>query len=117
MVFALLVNACVVMFVVSAAASLMRQRRKRKARRGKRDLVVSSLSGLAIGVMFLGLQEIVQPQARHMIVEEMKEEATNDENGEPLGGRAFHEQLRRIRAGGDVDEVTVKVEASGDLTP
>lgn len=116
MVFALLVNACVVMFVVSAAASLMRQRKNRKARRGKGELVVSSLSGLAMGAMFLGLQEIVQPQARHMIVEEMKEEATNDENGEPLGGRAFHEQLRRIRAGDEVDEVTVKMDCWNDGT-
>jgi len=74
--------------------------------------VVSSLSGLAVGAMFLGLQELVQPEARHMIVEEMKEEAANDENGEPLGGRAFHAQLRRIRAGEEVGEVTVKTDRS-----
>ncbi|MGB6160875.1 MAG: hypothetical protein WBH45_21470 [Acidobacteriaceae bacterium] len=110
MIFALLVNAGVVIFVVGAAASLVRQRRRRKARLGKGELVVSSLAGLAMGAMFLGLQEIVEPQARHMIVEEMKEEATNDENGEPLGGRAFHEAMRRIRRGEEVDEVTVRVE-------
>lgn len=110
MVFALLVNAGVVVFIVGAALSLIRQRKKRKARRGRGELVVSSLSGLAMGAMFLGLQEIVQPQARHMIVEEMKEEATHDENGEPLGGREFHRQMKKIRAGQEVNEITVKVE-------
>lgn len=113
MIFAWVLNAGVVMFIVGAVAFLVRQRKKRKARRGKGELVVSSLSGLAIGAMFLGLQEIVQPQARHMIVEEMKEEATNDENGEPLGGREFHEQMRRIRAGEEVSEVTVKLDVVG----
>jgi hypothetical protein len=105
MVFTLVVNACVVWFLVWAAARLLRDRKKQKAARGKGELVVSSLSGLAMGAMLLGLQEIVQPQTRHMIVEEMKEESANDDNGEPLGGRAFHEQMRRIRAGEEVNDV------------
>ncbi len=108
MVFAFVVNACVVLFVVGACLYLRRQRRKARRRTG--ELVVSSLSGLAMGAMLLGLQEIVQPQARHMIVEEMKEEETNDENGEPLGGRVFNEQMRRIRRGEEVEEVTVRLE-------
>jgi hypothetical protein len=45
-----------------------------------------------------------------MIVEEMKETSVDDENGEPLGGRLFQEQLRRIRGGEDVEEVTVRME-------
>ena len=110
MVFALVLNLCVLMFIVGAVVHLGRQQKKKKIRKGKGELVVSSLSGLAMGAMLLGLQEIVQPQARTMIVEEMKEEAVNDENGEPLGGRAFHEQIKRIRAGEEVGEMTVKVE-------
>ena len=108
MVLACLVNGCVVLFVVGACLYMRRQRRRAKRKTG--ELVVSSLSGLAMGAMLLGLQEIVQPQARHMIVEEMKEEAVNDDNGEPLGGRVFHEQMRRIRRGEEVEEATVRVE-------
>jgi hypothetical protein len=107
MVFAFVVNACVVLFVVGACLYMRRQRRRAKRKTG--ELVVSSLSGLAMGAMLLGLQEIVQPQARHMIVEEMKETSVDDESGEPIGGRVFHEQLRRIRHGEDVEEVTVRV--------
>jgi hypothetical protein len=104
MVFAWAVNGCVVLFMVWAWMHMRRQRRR--ARRKTGELVVSSLSGLAMGAMLLGLQEIVQPQARHMIVEEMKETSVDDE---PLGGRVFHEQLRRIRRGEEVEEVTVRV--------
>jgi hypothetical protein len=109
MVLAWIVNAGVLWFVVSACVSVARQRRKKKELRKSRDLVISPLAGLAMGAMFLGLQEIVQPQARHRIVEERKEERLDDEAAEPLGGRAFHEQMRRMRRGEEVDEVTVKV--------
>ena len=73
MIFALLVNAGVVMFVVGACLYLRAAATEAQGRLGTGELVVSSLSGLAMGAMLLGLQEIVQPQARHMIVEEMKE--------------------------------------------
>jgi hypothetical protein len=109
MVLAWIANAGVLWFVVSACISMVQQRRKKKERRGSRDLVVSPLAGLAMGGMFLGLQEIVQPQARHMIVEEMKEERVDDDAAEPSGGRLFYEQMRRIRMGKEVEEVTVKV--------
>lgn len=108
MVFTLVVNACMAVFVAWAAARIVRQRKRKKTR--PRELVVSSLSGVALGAMLLGFQEIVQPQVRHMIVEEMREEAVIDENGEPPGGRVFHEQVRRIRAGEPVDDVTVRME-------
>ena len=103
-------NAGALWLVVSALLSMVRQRRKTKARQRTRDLVVSPLAGLAMGAMFLGLQEIVQPQARHMIVEELKEERMEDETAEPLGGRLFYQQMRRIRMGDEVEEVTVRVE-------
>lgn len=109
MVLAWIANAGVLWFVVSACVTMVRLRRKKKERRASLDLVVSPLAGLAMGAMFLGLQEIVQPQARHMIVEEMKEERVEDDAAEPLGGRLFYEQMRRIWMGEEVEEVTVKV--------
>ena len=110
MVLAWIVNGGVVWFVVWAARSIVRQKRRRKRERESRELVVSSLSGLAFGAMLLGFQEIVQPQVRHMIVEELKEESVDDEDGdEPPGGRAFYEQMRRIRMGEEVEAVTVRM--------
>jgi hypothetical protein len=108
MVFAILVNGLVVLFVWRACASILRERRARKEWRG--ELRVSPRSGLAAGAMMLGFQEIVQPQVRHMLVEELKEESVDDEKDEPLGGRLFYEQMRRIRMGEEVEEVTVKIE-------
>ena len=109
MVFALLVNACALLFVVRACTHLVRQRRRRIER--PRDLVVSTMAGLVMSAVFLGLKEIVQPQVRHMIVEEMKEESVDDEDGEPRGGRLFYEQMRRIRRGEEVGEIAVRVAA------
>jgi uncharacterized membrane protein len=109
MIFALLVNACALLFVVRARVHLVRQRRKRRER--PRDLVVSTLAGMVMSAMLLGLQEIVKPQVRHMIVEEMKQESVDDEDGEPIGGKLFHEQMRRIRSGEEVEEITVPMDA------
>jgi hypothetical protein len=106
MVLAWIVNGCLLAFVAAACINLLRRRRSAKRRTG--ELVISPLSGLAMGAMQLGLQAIVQPQAQHMIVEEQKEES--DASGmEPPGGRLFHEQLRRIRHGDEVEEVVVRL--------
>jgi hypothetical protein len=109
MVLAWIANLWVLWCAVSAAAYMVHERRKRKERRASKALVVSPLAGLAMGAMFQGLQEIVQPQARHMIVEELKEERVDDGKEEPLGGRPFYQQMRRIRMGEEVEQVTVKV--------
>ena len=109
MLWALIVNGGVLLFLVQACVSIRRQRRR--ARRKAGELMVSSLSGLAMGAMLLGFQEIVQPQVQHMIVEEMKETSVDDENGEPMGGRAFQKQLRRIRMGEEVEGVMVRLDA------
>lgn len=98
MVFVWVVNVCVLGGVVWAGVQLARAR-KRRRQNGRRELVISSLSGLAMGAMLLGLQAIVQPEARHAIVEEQKEQSVDDENGEPLGGRLLYEQLLRVRRG------------------
>jgi hypothetical protein len=109
MVFAWIVNAGVVIFVAWAAASMSRQRRRR-AQRKTGELVVSPLAGLAMGAMLLGFQEIVQPQVQHKFVEEMKEQSLDDEAAEPLGGREFHAQLRRIGRGEEVEDITVRLD-------
>jgi hypothetical protein len=110
MVAALLVNALVVWFVIRGARSLLLERRKRAERtRNQEELVVSPRSGLAMGAMFLGLQAIVDPEARHAIVEILEEQSLEDgSGGEPLGGRAFHEALRRIRRGEEVEGLAVQ---------
>lgn len=114
MIVALLVNAGALWFVVHAVRSMIRERRKQAERtRNQEELVVSSMAGMAMGAMFLGLQAIVQPEARHAIVEILEEKSLDDESGgEPPGGRAFHEGLRRIRRGEEVDGLTVRLDAA-----
>ncbi|HZZ37897.1 MAG TPA: hypothetical protein VFE06_02120 [Acidobacteriaceae bacterium] len=117
MIVTLLVNGFVVWFVVQAVRSLIRDRRKQAERsRNQEELVVSPRSGLAMGAMFLGLQAIVNPEARHAIVEILEEQSLDDGSGEePPGGRAFHEGLRRIRRGEEVENLTVALDAPGQL--
>jgi hypothetical protein len=112
---ALLVNACVVWLVVRAIRSLMREQRKRAERtKNQEELVISPMSGLAMGAMFLGLQAIVQPEARHAIVEILEEQSLDDGSGEePPGGRAFHEGLLRIRRGEEIEGLTVVANLMG----
>ncbi|HEY6446053.1 MAG TPA: hypothetical protein VIY53_06310 [Acidobacteriaceae bacterium] len=110
MLFAWMVNACALGFLLGAAWWMVRQRRRR-ARKPAKDLVISPMAGLAMGAMLLGFQAILQPQVRHVIAEEQEEKSVDDENGEePPGGRLFHEQLRRIRHGEDVASVTVRLD-------
>lgn len=115
MMFALLVNVGVVLLVVQAVRSLIRERRKRAERtRNQEELVVSSMAGLAMGAMFLGLQAIVNPDARHAVVEILEEKSLDDGSGEePSGGRAFHEGLRRIRRGEEVADLTFALGSGG----
>jgi hypothetical protein len=103
----------IVVSLISAAAHMARRRRIR--REHPHDLVVSTRAGLAVGAMFLGFQEIIQPQVRHMIVEMENEDMDEEGNGEeePPGGRLFHQQLRRIRRGEEVGELTVRLDSAG----
>ena len=109
MFLAILVNGCVFVSLIWAAVRMMRQRRE--SRRHPRDLIISTRAGLAMGAMMLGMQAIVQPQVRHAIVEQQKEDAPDDDSGEPPpGGRLFHQQLRRIRSGEEVDALILRVD-------
>lgn len=105
MFFAVVINGAIVLALVWAVVHMRRQRQQKQ----HRELMISRLSGLALGSMVLGFQAIVQPQVQHMIVEEQQEDSVDDENGQPLGGRAFYDQLRRIRSGEEVEELTVRV--------
>ena len=110
LVIALFLNACAFWFVVGAVRSMLRARRQQAERRDG-ELVVSSMAGLTMAAMFLGLKAIVQPEARHAIVEIVEERSIDDDSGgEPPGGHAFHEALRRIRQGEEVDSVTFRVD-------
>lgn len=106
LLFALGVLAGTVVFVVYVCAGILRQKRRSRIR----DLAISPLSGLALGAAFLGLQAILNPETRYVVAEQLKEQTEEYESGaEPPGGRQFHEQLRDIRAGSDVEMLIVQV--------
>ncbi|HEX3662697.1 MAG TPA: hypothetical protein VHU89_14775 [Acidobacteriaceae bacterium] len=110
LIVALFLNACALCFVVGAVCSMLHGRTTRATKKGG-ELAVSSMAGLTLGAMFLGLKAIVQPEARHAIVEIVEEKSLEDgSGGEPPGGRVFHEELRRIRCGEAVEGVTVRVD-------
>ena len=111
LLYALGVLASTVAFVVQACVWMWRQKRRRPTR----DLVISPRSGLAMGALFLGLQAILNPDTQFVIAERIKEHVDEDESGaEPLGGRLFHEQLRQIRRGIDVQQLVVQLSRAGD---
>lgn len=109
MLLAILVNGCVFVSLIWAAVRMLRQRRE--SRGHPRELIISTRAGLAMGAMMLGMQAIVQPQVRHVIAEQQKEDAPDDDSGEPPpGGRLFHQQLRRIRRGEEVDGLILRID-------
>lgn len=100
-----------VMFVVHACVWMVRQKRRRRSR----ELVVSPLSGLAMGAVLLGFQAILNPDTQYVIAEEVEEHTDeNESGGELLGGRLFHQQLRQIRRGIDVQQIVVQVGPPAD---
>jgi hypothetical protein len=111
MLFAILFLLGIIASLIAAVRSMVRRRRIR--REHPHDLVVSTRAGLALGAMFLGFQQIVQPEVRHVIAEQEKEDMDEEGNGEeePPGGRLFHQQLRRIRRGEEVEELTVRLDS------
>lgn len=99
-------------FVVALAAvyTLNAKSRVRRAQRTTRELVISPLSGLVLGALLTGFQAVLQPENRHRVVEEQKEESPDDQSGnEPPGGRLFVQQLRQIREGAEVEELLVRL--------
>jgi hypothetical protein len=102
-------------FVVALVAvyALSTRRRDRRVQRSTRELVISPMSGLVLGAMFVGFQAILQPESRHRIVQEQREESLDDQSGhEPLGGWLLVQQLQQIRKGIEVEELVVQRSAA-----
>lgn len=103
-----LVIVLLILCFVSPAFYLLRRRKRRRraAAQMTHELLVSPLSGLSLGAMLLGLQTIVQPDARPPIVEQQVEDEGEKESP---GGMVFWRQLRQIRKGEDVDALKVQL--------
>ncbi len=95
---------------LAALHALSARRQVRRAQRTTRELVISPLSGLVLGALLGGFQAILQPENRHRVVEEQREESLDDKSGdEPPGGRLFFQQLQQIREGAEVEELIVRL--------
>lgn len=118
MAFAIILTSFIAALIVVAVASTLSKRsRRRRTQRSTRELIVSPLSGVVLGAMFAGFQAIVQPESRHRVVEEQKEDNLDDQSSpEPLGGRFLHQQLRQIRQGKEVEELVVRSDSSRAAT-
>ena len=113
MVVSWLFHGCLALLVIFAAALLLRYCRGRRVRKAKRELRVSRLSGIALGAVLLGLQAIVQPESRHNITEQQKEQDTEDGNDvEVRGDAVLRQQLRGIRDGQDESRLRVQSDQS-----
>lgn len=111
MFFACTVNVLVALFVISAVAYMLRYRCSgRRSRQAKRELRISHMSGLVMGAVLLGFQAIVQPQVRHMIVEEQREEDLESDPNQLPGNALLRHHLRQIRKGEAIDHLTVRVD-------
>lgn len=102
--------------VLIATYALSTRRQKQRAQRNPRELVISSMSGLALGAMFAGFQAILQPETRHRIVEEQREESFQDQSGiEPEGGWLLVQQLQQIRKGTEVEQLIVRASTCREI--
>jgi hypothetical protein len=91
---------------LTALYALRNRRRHSRAKQKPRELLISPLSGLVLGGLLNGFRAITNPQNRHRIVEEQKEDEQSGR--EPRGGHIFHQQLRQIRQGAEVERLTVR---------
>jgi hypothetical protein len=79
---------------------------RRRRRRGKGKLRIYSSAAL-LGNALHSLQSIAEPQVRHVVAEELKEEAEDEDVGGPEDPTAhLLRQARRIRRGEDVGRLT-----------
>jgi hypothetical protein len=66
-------------------------------------------SAFALGMAFQFMQVFTRPSVAHVLEEKQKEEADEDEDGDPETPAArlkyFHRQLRRIRRGDPIDRL------------
>jgi hypothetical protein len=83
-----------------------RYRWKRRRRVGEKRLGFYPTT-FALGIAFQQIQLFVAPNTEHTIVEKLKEEAEDDDEGGPDDpARHLERQLRRIRRGERIETLT-----------
>ncbi len=84
---------------------------RRRARRGKRLGFYPST--VALGMAFQFMQVFTRPSVAYVLEEKQKQDAEEDDNGDPESPQArlrhFHRQLRRIRRGEPVDRLVLRM--------
>ncbi len=85
---------------------------RRRARLGKGRLGFYP-STVALGMAFQFMQVFTRPSVAYVLEEKQKEEAEEDDNGDPESPQArlrpFHRQLRRIRRGEPIDRLVLRM--------
>lgn len=95
--------------VVLLHAALLRARWRRNERKGRPNTGFCP-SAAALGIVFLLTQTFVRPSLRHVIEARLREEADEDDHGDPDSpNKWLHLQLRRIRRGEPVDTLVLRL--------
>jgi len=85
---------------------------RRRVRRGK-GRVGYYPSTVTLGMALQFMQIFTRPSVAYVLEEKQKQEAEEDDNGDPESPQArlrhFHRQLRRIRRGERVDRLVLRV--------
>src|SRR5215469_15101487 len=64
-------------------------------------------SAAAFGIVLLYMQGFVRPTLQHVLVVKQQEDKEEDIEGDPeSGGKSLHRQLKRIRRGEEVGDLT-----------
>jgi hypothetical protein len=80
---------------------------RNRKRQGQRPAGVYR-STAALGVIFLFLQVFYRPEESHLIAAQQEEEEDQDDEGDPeLAAKTLSRQLKRIRRGEFVGDLTV----------
>ncbi len=82
---------------------------KRNQRQGTRTAGFCP-SAAAMGMMFLVVQVFYRPSVQHVLQEEQREDVEEDDNGDPeTPEKHLHRQLRRIRRGQPLSQLSVRL--------
>lgn len=79
-----------------------------KSRRGEKKLGFCSCV-TALGMAMLFLQVFIRPTLQHVIEVKQEEDKDEDDEGDPeSGGKGLHRQLKRVRRGEEVGDLTFR---------
>lgn len=85
-------------------------RRRARLSKGRQGYYPSTV---ALGMALQFMQVFTRPSVAYVLNEKQKEEAEEDDNGDPESPQArlrqFHRQLRRIRRGEPVDRLVLRM--------